>query len=259
MTSHPAPTELARLVPEEPLWIDLKGLLVSGRCDLLAGSDPAQGFVALSHDYPFASLFGSPRPEVIRKATAAGLAASSLPHLRSQWQLLAPPESRKLVESALPGWRREGIAIHRPGEPVERTATESPAGILLLPKGHREAGLDLDHVPEESRYELELEWVSTRPIAVATTVGKAVSFCYAAFRTERFWDVSVETLAPYRRRGLAAACFLALAAHMKKSDHMPIWGATLDNPASLGLAAKLGFERDCTLDGWSPRERGSRR
>jgi GNAT superfamily N-acetyltransferase len=96
-----------------------------------------------------------------------------------------------------------------------------------------------------------LEWVSRRPIAVAIIDGRPVTFCYAAFTTERFWDVSVETLEQYRRRGLAAACFLSLAAHMGDSGRNPAWGAMMDNPASLGLASKLGFVPDSTLDGWS--------
>jgi hypothetical protein len=252
MKSSPSPSRLARLVPDEPQWIDLKGLLLSGRCDIWAEADPERGFVARSWDYPFASLFGDPSPEFIAEAATAGLAASNLPHFGGHWQLLATHQNHSLVESALPGWKRTGIALHRPGKPAEKPDPDSSTEIRLLPSGHHETGLRLDHVPEASRYELTLEWVSRRPIAVAITGGLPVAFCYAAFTTERLWDVSVETLEPYRRRGLAGACFLALAAHMKKSNRTPAWGAMLDNPASLGLAAKLGYVRDSTIDGWSP-------
>jgi hypothetical protein len=255
MKSVQALPGLARLVPDEPQWIDLKGLLVSGRCDIWAEADPDQGFVALSRDYPFASLFGKLGTEVITAATNAGLAASSLPHLRNQWQLLATPQNRSLVESALPGWSRAGIALLRPEKPAERPEPDPSTEIRLLPNGHHEAGFHLDHVPEASRYEISLDWVSRRPMAVGIVSGLPVAFCYAAFTTERLWDVSVETLEQYRRRGLAAACYLALAAHMGKSNRTPAWGAMLDNPASLGLAAKLGFVRDSTLERWSPPQR----
>ena len=120
----------------------------------------------------------------------------------------------------------------------------------LLPEGHRRTGLDFTAFPDASRREYELDWVSRRPMAVALADGRPVSVCYAAFTTETLWDVSVETAEPYRRRGLAAACFRALAAHMGERGKLPTWGAMLDNPASLGLAAKLGFVRAATLDGW---------
>ena len=58
----------------------------------------------------------------------------------------------------------------------------------------RESGLDLGHVPEPSRRELTLRWVSERPIAVALRDGRAVTFCWAAFETESLWDVAIETL-----------------------------------------------------------------
>ena len=251
MKSFRSPAAFANLVPDEPRWIDLNGLLASQRCDIWADAEPERGFVALSRDYPFASLFGKPRPKLITAAVAAGLAASRRPFLSAQWQLLATPEQRSLVERALPGWQPTGILLHRLEKPAEPPEPDPNVEIRLLPGGHLEAGLPLDHVPEASRYELTLEWVSRRPMAVAIRDDRAIAFCYAAFTTERFWDVSVETLEPYRRRGLAAACFLALAAHMDKSGRAPTWGAMLDNPASLGLAARLGFVRDSTLDGWS--------
>ena len=239
---------LAELLSDEPGWIDLKGLLLTGRCDVWAEADPAAGFVARSWDYPFAALFGRPRAELILAATAAGQAAFADAYPAEEWQLLAPPAARSLVEDTLTGWRRQEIALFRWRGRVEGPDPE--AEILLLAEGHREVGLDFDGVPESSRREYELDWVSRRPMAVALTDGRPVSFCYAAVTTETLWDVSVETLAPFRRRGLAGACFLALEAHMAQMGLTPAWGAMLDNPASLGLAVKLGFVRDASLDGW---------
>ena len=144
-----------------------------------------------------------------------------------------------------------GITLHRWEGELERLDVGPGAEVRLLPDGHRAAGLDLDHLPEPSRREYALDWVARRPMAVAIADDRPLCFCYAAFTTESLWDVSIETLAPYRRRGLAAACFLALAAHMAAAGKTPAWGAMDDNPASLGLAARLGFVRDARLDGWS--------
>ncbi len=246
----PAP-ELAGLVPDEPRWIDLRGLLLSGRCDVQAEPDPARGFVARSWDYPFASLWGRPREERITAACAAGHAACAGRYPTAEWELLAAPEERPRVEAVLPGWRRRGVVLHRWAGELGRDDAGGEADIRLLPGGHAGSGLRLDRVPEPSRREYELDWVSRRPMAVAMVDGRPVSFCYAAFTTETLWDVSIETLRPFRRRGLAIACFLSLAAHMASRGRAPAWGAMLDNPASLGLAAKLGFVRDSTLDAWS--------
>ena len=62
---------LAELLPDEPGWIDLRGLLLSGRCDVWAETDAADGLVARSWDFPFAALYGRPRPELITAATPA--------------------------------------------------------------------------------------------------------------------------------------------------------------------------------------------
>ena len=245
------PRELARLLPDEPRWIDLRGLLLAGRCDLWSEETPGRGFVAVSWDFPFAAVHGRPRLELIADAVAAGRAASAGGYPASDWQLLATPDLAPAIGAALPEWRRQGVVIHRLGRAIEPSDSSPAAEIRLLPRGHRQSGLAFDHVPEPSRHEYTLDWVSRRPMAVAIVDGRAVSFCYAAFTTERWWDVSVETLEPFRRRGLAAACFLTLAEHMAGSDKEPAWGAMLDNPASLGLAARLGFVRDSSLDGWS--------
>jgi hypothetical protein len=246
-----SPRELARLLPDEPRWIDLRGLLLTARCDVWAEASPELGLVARSWDFPFAALYRRPSLELIGNAAAAGRAALDGRHAGDEWQLLASPEERPVVEAALPGWRRRGIALHRWQGRLEQPGSDSAAEIRLLPEGHHRTGLALDRFPEASRYELTLDWVSRRPTAVAIIDSRPVSICYAAFVTERLWDVSVETLAPFRRRGLAAASFLTLAAHMAEQRKTPTWGAMLDNPASLGLAAKLGFVRDSGLDGWS--------
>lgn len=252
MTSPPAARDLAAVPPDEPRWIDLRGLLLTGRCETWAEADPARGFVARSWDYPFAAVYGAPRPERIAAAAAAGRAAFADREGGEEWQLIAAPASRPAVEAALPKWRRRGIVVHRwrgdPGRPLPAAGAE----IRLLPDGHRGSGLPLDEVPAASRRELALDWVSRRPMAVAMVGSRPVSFCYAAFVTESLWDVAVETLAPFRRQGLAGSCFSRLAAHMAGKGRTPTWGAMEDNPASLGLAAKLGFVPDATLDGWAP-------
>ncbi|MGB5175271.1 MAG: GNAT family N-acetyltransferase [Thermoanaerobaculia bacterium] len=250
MSPSPTPAHLASLLSDEPRWIDLKGLLISARCDIWTESEPVEGFVARSWDYPFAAIHATPGASLIRQAVEAGRSASQGQYLTDEWQLLAPPSSRATVEVALPGWRRRGVQLFRWGGGLERPDLDVDVRIDLLPDGHGAVGLTFDHVPATTRHEYILDWVSRRPMTVAIVDSLPVTFCYAAFTTDTLWDVSIETIKPYRRHGLAAACFLTLARHMAEQGLIPAWGAMEDNPGSLGLAAKLGFERDAEIDAW---------
>ncbi len=68
-----------------------------------------------------------------------------------------------------------------------------------------------------------------------------VALCAAGDVTETLWDVGIDTIQSYRRRGHASACFRALAAEMARQGRQPVWCAYEDYPPSLALAAKLGF------------------
>lgn len=254
--SEVAPASLAGLIPDDPRWIDLRGLLLTGRCDVRVAPGERTGLVAGSWDYPFAAVYGELDPATLAEAAEDSRKAAMGRSPTEEWQLLASPEARRLVTIALPGWQRRGIVLHRWAERPAPAPTPDDFEIRVLPDGHRAAGLPLDHLPEATRNELEVDWVSRRPMVVAEGDGGPVTFCYAAFTTERWWDVSIETLRAYRRRGLAAACFLALAEHLAERGLSPVWGAMEDNPASLGLAARLGFARDATMDGWTPANEG---
>ena len=80
------------------------------------------------------------------------------------------------------------------------------------------------------------------PVAAAWSGRLPVSFCYPALRTERWWDISIETLKDYRRRGYAARAVRAMTRQMWQTGRWPVWGATVDDIASLAAARTLGFQ-----------------
>jgi GNAT superfamily N-acetyltransferase len=242
---------LARLVPDKARWIDLRGLLLTERCDVWCGSSPGHGFIVASWDFPFAVLYGHPDVRLVSSSVTEMLDKRRRQRLPDEWQLLAAPGAHRLVSLALPGWRHTGIALHRWNGSLEPPELFENLEIMLLSRGLRSARLSLAKLPESSRRELSLEWVARRPAAVAVAGTSVVSICWAAFTTETLWDVAIETIEPFRRRGLAAACFLELAAYMKEDALSPAWAATEDNRASLHLAARLGFVLDGRLEGWS--------
>ena len=94
---------------------------------------------------------------------------------------------------------------------------------------------------EALRDELTIESRAGTPIAAACVDEHPVAFCYAGAVTETLWDVSIDTLELYRRRGFAAQCAAYLIRRLAEDGKRPVWGAAESNAPSARLAAKLGF------------------
>ena len=98
-----------------------------------------------------------------------------------------------------------------------------------------------DDLPEGLRSELEVALAGGAPAVAALADGSPVSFCYAADETEGLWDISIDTLEPYRRQGHAARCVSYMVDEMRRRGKEPVWAAEETNLPSMRLAAKLGF------------------
>jgi hypothetical protein len=68
-----------------------------------------------------------------------------------------------------------------------------------------------------------------------------VSFAYAPWRSARWFDVSVDTLAGARQLGLGRIAAAAMIEDERARGREPVWGAGEDDLASLRLARGLGF------------------
>lgn len=99
---------------------------------------------------------------------------------------------------------------------------------------------NLTHVAAPLRREIA-EALTEVPVAAVIADGRAGAFCYPGAITETLWDVSIDTLPRYRRRGLAMRAFLRMFDHLRPHGLLPVWGSLDDNRASLQLARKLGF------------------
>jgi RimJ/RimL family protein N-acetyltransferase len=95
-------------------------------------------------------------------------------------------------------------------------------------------------MPPDLREELEDATRNGR-IAAGLDDGAPVSFCYAGSVTETWWDVAIDTLPGYRRKGHAARVASFMIRHMTVKQLKPVWGALEQNPASWRLARRLGF------------------
>lgn len=222
-----AAAALLRVLPDTPQWVETRSILLSEECVVF--SDPA-GAVVTQPRWPHVAIVGLPDATVLREAAARA------PH---RAELLVPPESEEHVLRALPGWERLDAIIHSLPAGVAETMPTGTSRVGLL---SRNRPSPLLHVPEDLRRELEDALESCSHVAAAYEDGIPVSFCYPGSETETLWDVSVDTLSPFRRRGLAGDCARFLIHHMTVHGKEPVWGSFESNEASLYLAQVLGFQ-----------------
>lgn len=227
---------LARALPDTPGWVDTRGMLLSGRAAILGGDTVDAGFVVrvMSGALAVVSVVGYPAHPVI---------AQAVEDATDMTPVITHPDNAVHVGRALTScpasssghqWTSERAVLHRLSAPTPSALTDDVPVRLLRPDDR------LDHLPPGLRFEIG-HARETAPVAVALADAKPVSFCYPCWITETLWDVSIDTLEPYRRRGLAARAARFMIAFMREDGREPVWGALASNVASLELARKLGF------------------
>jgi len=222
-----SPQDLAALLPDVPRWVELRSILLAGRGDLLGLSTDPLACAVADPAFGSAIIVGRPPYEAIGEAAALAGPGGSI---------LAPLESRDWVAAALPELRAERGVLHVMGD-APRLPELAPGEVRRLGLGEI-TPLDL---PEELRDELLAATAQGVGIAAALADGAPVAFCYAGSETESLWDVAIDTLEPWRRRGFAARAVAFEAEWFHALGKRPVWGAVESNHASRGLAAKLGF------------------
>jgi hypothetical protein len=141
---------------------------------------------------------------------------------------------------------REDIAaaLRAAGRTPERAilhALPDPAALPDVEGAAPLAEAALDHVP--SALADELAWARDRgPVWAAWLDGAPVCFAYAPWRSAKWFDVSVDTLADARQLGLATIVAAAMIRDERSRGREPVWGADEDNAPSLRLAKRLGFQ-----------------
>jgi RimJ/RimL family protein N-acetyltransferase len=102
------------------------------------------------------------------------------------------------------------------------------------------ADASLAHLPEALGDELRTA-LAHGTVWAAWVDNAPVSFAYAPWRSPRWFDVSVDTLAPARQLGLGTLVAAAMIRGERAHGREPVWGADENNLASLRLARRLGF------------------
>jgi len=225
---------LAGALPDVPRWLYARSILLSGRCEVLGLEDTPSGpsFAAREleeREDRWFCVVGRPSEEAIGEAARRN---------RNGGEVLATQEGAARVVGALPGWTATRLIFH-----LLRDASLLPRIAEQEVKPFEAPDLDAasDDLPDELRSYLERAIGRRALVAASLADGRPVSFCGAEYETEGLWDIAIETLEGHRRRGHAARCVSWMVAAMRRRGKKPVWVAEETNPASLRLAAKLGF------------------
>lgn len=217
----PASAALLAAVPDEPLNLYARHL-VESRYALRRRA--GRGWLLVDHD--LATVAGLVSLAALRRAMHAVDFAG---------RLLLTERHRALVEAlAAVSRQRSGILLRLAGSP---TRPHRVPGATLRRLSMTQS---LRHLPR--RLADDIEHARRVTIVRAAHVdGLPVSFAYAGARTDRYADLSVDTLAAFRNRGLGALTARRLLDDIGRDGRTPIWGSYAGNAASLTLARKLGF------------------
>jgi hypothetical protein len=180
------PARLAALLPDVPRFVETRGMLLGGNCEVLGLEEDAltPSFVVRDGEEDLVCVVRYPAYEAIVEALARS---------RNAGAVIAMPENVSRAAHAVPGREPQPTILHLLGE-AERLPRATEGQVRLL-SGPEEMRL----LPPRLR--AELERILRRGIqAVAAFVGDVpVSFCYVASETEGLWDVSINTLEKHRR------------------------------------------------------------
>lgn len=222
MDSPVAFRHLLAALPDLPRWIEARAVLRSGHARVFEDDG---GFV-VRNDAPGGGL------AVVVRQPGAALVREAVTD-RPGREVIAPADGADAVRAALAEWNEERAVLHELRDATRLAAPDDAVRPLTEDDALRE-------VPDALREELD---AARRGGTVWTACvdGVPASFAYAYWRTEGWFDVSIDTSEAYRRRGLARLAASEMIRRERAEGREPVWGAMATNAASMELAASLGF------------------
>jgi hypothetical protein len=220
-------------IPDEPRWLAVRAMLGSGHAELPGGSSFDSGLVVRLVHGAVSAVAVVGRPP--RQAIVQGARDTT-----EMTPVFAQVDNADHVDASLgtaegPRWSGEAMILHQLGPALPESPSPDASARLLGPDD------PLDHLPPGLRHEM-IHARLMAPVCSVFVDGRPASFCYPCWITDRFWDVSIDTLEGFRGRSLAVPAVTFMIEHMRRTGRQPVWSALESNRASLRLAAKLGFE-----------------
>jgi GNAT superfamily N-acetyltransferase len=220
--------ELAAALPDQPRWVAARGLLLARRCEVLLGPEgkSSSGYLLVERGGALACAVHRP---------VAALVARLRSGEHGPRQLLAPLVNAEPLRPLLPGWREYAATVHVHPAPETLPRPVGPARFLTLAEVERLHDLAPALASELTRA------LGRGPVAAAFHGDRPVSFAYATFETERWFDLSLDTLEGFRRQGLATRAAAFLIHHQQGRGKSPVWGALEADAVSMAMAKRYGF------------------
>jgi len=218
-------------LPDTPRWIEARSMLLNGRglvldfqADPEASGAPYKG-VLFQEDIGLGVLIGKPDADLLFQISELAD------------EIICPIENAEHCTSAFEGWSKEGATIYLRNKDIPMPELETSYQRTIKVGELAE----ISDLPQLLFEELEEEQNSGTEIYCATTENKPIAFCYAGSISEKYWDISIDTLPAYRRQGHATRSVVYAINQMEKQNREPVWAAVDSNRASLAMADKLGF------------------
>lgn len=219
------PRAWAAELGDQPEQLEARGLASRGARVFV--EDGSAAVVSREHD--LAALLGPPRE---------GLAERLLAH---------PPGEVHVAARFGMDWC-EALEADAPRSAAQFVRAPSAPAVLEELVSHEVAVLEgpgdewLEALPPVLAREVRAIRPFPRSV-VAVAGGAAASLAYAFVESPGWLDVSIDTVPDFRRGGFGTSAAAALALDGLRAGKGAVWGAEVDNRASLALAARLGFER----------------
>jgi hypothetical protein len=220
--------QLLRAIPDRPESVEIRGLLLEPSTDLRGD---AAGAVLFSAAFSLIALLGAPRDALIldalRDAGDGALGGDGA----DGWTVIA---LRPHAHPAL-AWTRATAMTLRDTSLLERAVDAARACVSPLTRD------ELARVPADYLAEMSAA-LAIGTVMCARVDDQLASFAYVGFRSESYFDLSVDTIEPKRGRGLAQLTAAALIVDEQETrGGMPVWSALESNAPSMGAGHKLGF------------------
>lgn len=208
--------------PDSARWSLVRFILKSG--GPIAADDT--GAVATTPEHDLYAVLCSPTAKTITEAIASA---------DEEAAILAQADTVPLLREIL-GIEGDHADLHTLSGPAPTIALDPNATLDFLKNPPNDLP-DPDLVEElMDMYDRDV------PISAYFHEGQPVAFCYSVGESESFWDVAIDALPDFRRRGFATQAFLHQYEYRKSQNLEPVWGSADSNPASKAMAMRLGFE-----------------